>query len=89
MWRVSKLRKFSGVEEKVQQNQFENDQDLVEDIIGNDIMYANVSWKSEFFVVTGKTLYSQKSNKKTEILSKQEKEWTKALTQRLTHLPVP
>lgn len=52
-------------------------------------MYANVSWKSEFFVVTGKTLYSQKSNKKTEILSKQEKEWTKALTQRLTHLPVP
>ena len=52
-------------------------------------MYANVSDKSEFFVVTGKTLYSQRSKKKTEILSKQEKEWTKALTKRLTHLPVP
>ena len=52
-------------------------------------MYASVSDKSEFFVVTGKTLYSQRSKKKKEILSKQEKEWTKALTQILTHLPVP
>ena len=69
---ASKLRKFSEVQEKDQEKQFENDQDSVEDIIDNDITYVAVSGKSKNFCCYRKSncIVKEATNKQTRNLER-------------------
>lgn len=75
--------------EENQEKQFENDQESEEDTINNDTISVAESEKSKIIVITVRKPYCKRNNKQTDRLSKEEVELRKAVTQRLTHSPVP